>query len=387
MVQFSFDNERFQHLLSKMGMNTYGKSGPCILVVIFLAICWLPLAVFSLLQGVFWTGQVQTSFITHFYTQARLLVTLPLLILIQRRVSKQLGKILSHFLESGFIAKADHSRFKEIIEKNVSFIKSWWVDAGLLLLCYLQVFFVLRYETDLASLLSWQTIEVNGKLALNFGGKWDVYISSPLMLFMLYRWLLRIIVWGNILREISNLNLKLYALHPDKMGGLSFLAITLRFFSPVAFAISAVVAGNIADFMLLANKHLVDLWIVFAVYLVFITLLFGFPLMTFRNALNLAREDAIFNFYDLANGMNREMARRLAAKHFKVVGKDLDTQHFSTINDFNSVVQNALRMKSLPFTFKDLKPLWVASVIPFLPVILIEIPMLEVLKAMLGLLF
>jgi hypothetical protein len=387
MQQFAFDNERFQGLLSKVGLNTYGANGPRVMVAIYLSVCWLPLAVYALLHGVFWTGQIQTSFITHFDTQARLLVTLPLLILIQRKVSEQLGKILSHFPESGIIAKADHSRFKQIIAKNVNFIKSWWVDAGLLLLCYLQVYFVLHYETDFATLLSWQTIEVNGKLTLNFGGKWDAYISSPLMLFMLYRWLLRVIVWGNILRKISNLNLKLYVLHPDRMGGLSFLAITFRFFAPVAFAMSAVVAGNFADFMLLASKHLVDLWIIFAVYLVFITLLFGLPLMTFRNALNMAREDAIFNYYDLANGMNREMARRIAAKHFKVVGKDLDTQHYSTINDFNSVVQNALRMKSLPFTFKDLKPLWIASVIPFVPVIFIEIPVLEVLKTLFGLLF
>jgi hypothetical protein len=386
MQHFTFDNERFQGLLSKLGLNTYGANGPRIIVTIYLAVCWLPLAVYALLNGVFWTGQIQTSFITHFDTQARLLVALPVLILIQRRLGKQLGKILMHFPESGIIEKVDESRFKRIIKQNVDFIKSRWVDVCLLLLCYLQVYLVLRYETDFASQFSWQIMEVNGKLALNFGGKWNAYISSPLMLFMLYRWLLRLIVWGNILRKISNLNLKLYVLHPDKMGGLSFLAITLRFFSSVAFAMSAIIAGSFADFMLVGHHHLADLWIIFAVFLVFITLLFCLPLMTFVKVLTGAREDAILNYYGLANGMNREIARRIAAKHFKVVEKDLDTQHYSTVNDFNSVVQNALRMKSTPFTFNDLKPIWVAAIIPFVPVILIEIPVVEVLKALFGLL-
>jgi hypothetical protein len=170
------------------------------------------------------------------------------------------------------------------------------------------------------------------------------------------------------------------------MGGLSFLAITLRFFSSVAFAMSAIIAGSFADFMLVGHHHLADLWIIFAVFLVFITLLFCLPLMTFVKVLTGAREDAILNYYGLANGMNREIARRIAAKHFKVVEKDLDTQHYSTVNDFNSVVQNALRMKSTPFTFNDLKPIWVAAIIPFVPVILIEIPVVEVLKALFGLL-
>jgi hypothetical protein len=245
-----------------------------------------------------------------------------------------------------------------------------------LLLCYLQVFLVFKYETtDFSSLFSWQTAEQQGVRSLNFAGRWNEFVSKPLMLFILYRWLLRTIVWGNIMRKISKLNLNLYPLHPDQLGGLGFLGFTLNFFSPVAFALSVVVAGHFADFMLLADMHLADLKFVFIVYFIFINLLFSLPLIAFARALGKAREDAIFKYYDLAAGMHRELVKRITAKEYKVEQQDLD-----------GLIVNALQMKSLPFKMKDLLPLWIATIIPFIPVILIEIPFVEILKTLSGLL-
>jgi hypothetical protein len=387
MPEFSFDNQRFHRILTKAGLNFFGIKGQAMQAIIFLAVCWLPLAAYALLHGSFWTGNIKTSFITHFDTQARLLIALPLLILCESRVRAQLSKIFVQFSESEIIAKAEEQRYRYIVEHNMRFLRSGWTDIALLLLCYLQVFLVFSYETtDFSSLFSWQTAEQQGVRSLNFAGRWNEFVSRPLMLFIMYRWLLRTIVWGNIMRKISNLNLNLYPLHPDQLGGLGFLGFTLGFFSPVAFAISAVVAGHFADFILLANMHLADLKFIFIVYLVFITLLFSLPLIAFTKALGNARENAIFKYYDLTAGMHRELVKRISEKGYKVEQQDLDTQHYSAVCDFNGLIVNALQMKSLPFSLKDLLPLWIATIIPFVPVILIEIPFVEILKTLSGLL-
>jgi len=356
------------------------------LAVAAIGLSWVPLAVYTMLHGTFWTGSILTSFITHFDTQGRLLIALPLLILCEKKVTEQLGKILRQFSESEIIEKTEALRFQEIIEHNVRFIQSRWVDIALLLLCYLQVFIVFNYETDYASLFSWQTAEQNGSLTFNFAGRWNELVSRPLMLFIIYRWLLRILIWGNILRKVSNLHLKLHAIHTDQLGGLGFLGYALRFFSPVAFSMSVVIAGHFADYMLLANMHLTDLKFIFVVYLVFMTLIFTLPLMAFMKALSKTRQDAIFKFYDLASGMNRELGKRISATNLKVVGEDSDTLHYSTVCDFNGLMSNVLQMKSLPFSLKDLLPLWVTIMLPFVPVILIEIPVVEILKTLSGLL-
>lgn len=386
MKQFSFDNQRFEELLSRIGVNTSGAGGTVKVALIFIAICWLPLAVYTLLHGSFWSGDIHRSFITHFDTQARLLIALPLLIMSEKKVTKQLGKILGQFSESEIIERAEEQRYEMILEHNIRFIRSRWVDLGILLLCYLQVFLVMGYETDFASLFPWQTVEQSGSLTFNFAGKWNAWVSRPLMLFVIYRWLLRIIVWGNIMRKISGLNLRLYAIHPDQLGGLGFLGYSLRFFSPVAFSISVVLAGHFADYMLLANMHLADLKIIFLVYLIFMTLIFTLPLMMFIKPLSNAREAAVFNYYDLASGMNRELVKRVSSRNFKVESEDLDTAHYSTVCDFNGLMSNMLQMKALPFNLKDLIPLWVTIIIPFVPIVLIEIPVVEVLKTLSGLL-
>jgi hypothetical protein len=137
--------------------------------------------------------------------------------------------------------------------------------------------------------------------------------------------------------------------------------------------------------MLLANMHLADLKVIFIAYFIIITLLFSLPLMTFGKSLTKAREDAIFTYYDIASGMNRELVKRITANGNKVVADDLDTQHYSTVCDFSGLMTNALQMKSIPFTLKDLMPLWIVTIIPFVPVVLIEIPVVEILKTLSGL--
>jgi hypothetical protein len=132
--------------------------------------------------------------------------------------------------------------------------------------------------------------------------------------------------------------------------------------------------------------HLADLKITFAVYMIFITLLFSLPLMSFSKPLKKAREEAIFTYYDLAAGMNRELVKKIADKSYKVGPEDLELPHYSTVCDFSSLMLNAVQMKSIPFTLKDLVPLWVPALIPFIPVILIEIPVVQLLKTLSGLL-
>jgi hypothetical protein len=116
------------------------------------------------------------------------------------------------------------------------------------------------------------------------------------------------------------------------------------------------------------------------------TLIFTLPLMMFIKPLSNAREAAVFNYYDLASGMNRELVKRVSSRNFKVESEDLDTAHYSTVCDFNGLMSNMLQMKALPFNLKDLIPLWVTIIIPFVPVVLIEIPVVEVLKTLSGLL-
>jgi len=383
-MDFSFEDHAYNKVIIKAGIVGSSMQAQLVKALIPMIICWLPLAIGTALNGNFWTGEITNSFITSFDNQARFLISLPLFILAERMVTPKLKTILQQFMNSGIVSKKDFVTFQEIIRKRTQFLKSTWTDLAVLAICYLQVFLVLSYESTYTSLLSWQMNVVDGDPKLNFVGIWGTAIARPFLLFLFYRWILRFVVWGLILNKISKLNINLFAVHPDLCGGLGFLGYSIRYFTPVAFAISATVAGNISDFMLIEGLHLAELKYAIAGYFILITLIFTLPLSSFINKLIYVREKAIFKNSDFANGMFRELNKQFSKGYENVNNEDLKLPYYSSIADLNAVMENALKMKFIPFTIKDLIPLWVMAGLPFLGVVIIEIPVAELFRTILS---
>jgi hypothetical protein len=384
-MELFFSEHAYNKLLNKVGLKTEGVSGQLKSVFVALAICWLPLAIFTLILQNFWTGNLATSFISSFDTQARLLITLPILIFSERIVNVKLGKLLSQFVSSGLIRKEDIGHFKQIIGKQVNFMKSRWVDFVIFLLCYFQVFLILFYTKENTHLFIWELSDDHE--SLNIAGLWSTLISKPFVLYLVYSWMLRIVFWGVILFKISRLKLNLFPPHPDLVGGLGFLPYGIRYFSPVALAFSAIVAGKMAEFVLIEGSHVLDFKFIGIGYFIFITALFVFPMLFFVEKLTDAREQSIFENNDYANGIFRELQSKVALKGFNQVNaEDMESPQFSTVCDMSGVFGNVLNMQTLPFTLKDLLPLWGMTALPFVFVVFLEFPIIEVLKTVISML-
>jgi hypothetical protein len=379
-MEFSFENDKFTRFINEFQFN---KTSPINLrkkALLLLLICWGPMAIYSLINGTFWTGSITNSFITHLDTQVRFLIALPIFLLAVGPVGRRLEKILRQFTEAGMMPDSHMPEFQSLIEKRIKLLNSTWPNVVIAVLCYVQVGIVLYFEQLTPEILSWQVNVVDGEPYLNFAGKWNTLFCRPLVLFLFYKWILRILVWGNLLRTLAKIPLHLYTVHPDLVGGLGFLGYSIRSFSPVAFGISALIAGKIADFMLIEGMRLVEFRVPFLAYLVLITLLIVFPLVNFSKQLTLARETAIFNQYDFINGIYRLLNPKITKKFDKVDDQDLSSEEFGSVSDLNSLIGNTLNMRSIVFSLTDILPLWVAASLPFLPVILLEIPIAELLK-------
>lgn len=377
---FSFESKTVDKAFGKIGLSGNGIKVQVSKVIIPLLLCWLPLVLVTIIQGTFWTGDSSTSFITSFDTQVRFLVSMPIFILAERRIMARLGTILNQFVESGMVVEEDQKSFESMIQRHTSFLKSRWTLLAIYVFCYLQVFLVLFYESSNTSFLLWQMKVGEGDQALNLAGMWSTLISRPFVLFLFYRWLLIIAVWGKTLHKISKLNLILYPEHPDLSGGLGYLGYGIRYFAPIAFAISAGVAGNMADFMMIEGMHIADLKLPAIGYFIFMSLLFALPLMSFTGKMINARESIVFDNYDFANGMYRELRATISKKFNQVNQEDLSSVAYSAVSDYNGVVNNVLNMKYIPFTWRDMVPLWFMTALPFLAVALLEIPMSELFQ-------
>jgi hypothetical protein len=376
-MEFTFGNHFYSKFVNKLVASNPGVLAQVRKALFMFVICWLPLAIITLINGSFWSGSKMTSFIANFDAQARFLITMPILLIAEPIISNNLNKILHQFIESGIIPDEEISIFKKFVSKSLQVLHSKWTDIILLLLCYLQVIFLLTYESSNTSMLAWQLSDGSDGNVLNAAGKWNLLISRPLFVFLMFRWILRISIWGVLLTKISRLNLNIYPVHQDMSGGIGFLGYTLSFFSPIAFAFSASVAGSMADYVLVEGTHVYELKFIGLAYLLVITLLFLLPLMAFAIKLRKAREASIFHHYDFANGIYRILQEKTSKKYNEVTAEDLDTGIFSSTSDMNAVMGNVLKMRTIPFTLKDMLPFWIMAILPFIGVISIEIPLAE----------
>ena len=60
-----------------------------------------------------------------------------------------------------------------------------------------------------------------GSWNLTPAGYWYVFVSIPILQFLLLRWYVKFFIWYRFLWHVSRLNLHLVPIHPDHSAGLA----------------------------------------------------------------------------------------------------------------------------------------------------------------------
>jgi len=193
-------------------------------------------------------------------------------------------------------------------------------------------------------------------------------------------------LWNVLLWRVSRLDLHLVPAHPDLSGGLQFVGASLRAFPVLSFAFGAVVAGGIANRVVHQGMHLIEFKYIIATLIVAILILFVAPLMVFTRGILQARRRGIFAYGALAGAVGRQMERKWLETDSSVDAGALDVQHFSATTDLYQVVSNVYQIKSVPLDLQDLVAVVIAVLLPFVPVLLYEIPLNVILPDLVKLL-
>ncbi len=78
---------------------------------------------------------------------------------------------------------------------------------------------------------TWYATPSGEGVELSLAGMWFVYVSLPVFQFLLCRWYFRLLIWARFLWQVSRIPLSLVPTHPDRVGGLGFLANTAYAFT------------------------------------------------------------------------------------------------------------------------------------------------------------
>ena len=355
------------------------------LVISLLA--WFPLLVLSTLEGQALGGNAAVPFLLDLEVHSKFLLVVPLLIVSEVVVHQRMRLVVKQFLERNLIPGEGLPRFDAVITSAVRLRNS--VLAEVLLIAFVYVVGVLiiwRHYTALAT-ATWYAVPTDEGLKLSLSGAWYGYVSQPLFQFMLMRWYYRIFIWTRFLWQVSRIGLSLVPTHPDRVCGLGFLSYTIYAFTPLAVAHGFLLAGFMANRIFYLGAALPQFKIEIAVLVVFVLFMALGPLLLFAPQLAEAKRTGNHEYGTLAERYVREFDAKWLRGGAPADEPLVGSNDIQSLADLGNSFEVVLTMRIVPVTKEAVLRLVVATLVPVVPLALTMMPLEELLKRLIAVVF
>lgn len=352
-------------------------------IVTITAVAWLPLLL--LVVGGGDAASALRLFFRDVEVHVRFLVALPVLIAAELVVHRRLTPLVSRFVERRIVLPPDFPRVRRAIESGLRLRNSVAMEVVLVACVYIigLSFWSGRVPIETAT---WYA-RAGGRWSLTPAGMWYVFVSIPIVQFILLRWYMRFFIWFRFLWRVSGIDLNLIPSHPDRCGGLGFLGKSSYAFGPILFAQGALLAGVVASRVLYGGEDLLSFKMQIGGFVAFfVTAILG-PLAMFTPAMAAARRKGLAEYGLLAQ-------RYVEGFHHKwVVGAPpsaeelLGTGDIQSLADLGNSYGLVRDMRMVPFGLDDITRLAAVTAAPFLPLLLTVWSPEELVKRIIGVVF
>jgi hypothetical protein len=280
-------------------------------ITILVLLTWFPLLLLSLLERhAFWIGSVSLPFLLDVEMHVRLLVALPLLVIAERVVHMRLFPIAREFVDGALVPEAERPRYDAAVASAMRLRNSVLAELVLITLVYgIGVLYVWRTQVAL-DVSSWYETAVDGQRQPTAAGWWLACVSLPVFQFLLVRWYYRLFIWGRFLWQVSRIPLRLAPAHPDRCGGLGFLAMVRVAFAPLLVAQGALLAGMMANRIFFAGAKLTQFEVELAGTVVLMLVVVLGPLVSFSPQLDAAWQSGLNEYGGMARHYVRAFGRK-----------------------------------------------------------------------------
>jgi len=346
---------------------------------------WLPLVLLSLMQSVILRTDEITSLFWQVGAHARYLVAAPLLVAAEIECGARLSVIVANFVKTGIVPKHERNRLDAAVQSTRMLVNSTAGEIVVAVLAYLIVAATI-WSTPIEQVPAWHRSDTIVPF-YSLAGWWHMLVSLPLLLVLLLSWLARFVLWVRLLWLISRLKLRLVASHPDHAGGLGFVGHSVRAFSGVALAIAAIAAGYSAHMILVSGSLPTSQVIFDACLLVTVAAMFAAPLLVFTPIMMTAWRHAASEYGALAAQMGVTFEDKWLGQVRRLDNTALNQPDFSSTTDLYSVAANIYQMRLIPIDITSLEILGIVMLLPFVPVVLLIVPMSEILTDLKALFF
>jgi len=355
-------------------------------IVVIGAVAWVPLLVLALFQGQALRGAI-VPFLFDVDVHVRFLVSMPLLIAAELIVHRRMRTVAQTFLDRHLIPEPALPQFEEILASSMRWRNSVIAEIVIIAVVYgLGILVVWRHYTALEA-STWYASASSGGLVPSPAGLWYGYVSLPIFQFLLVRWYFRIGIWIRFLWKVSRIELRLVPTHPDRVGGLGFLAGTSYALSLIAAAHGALLAGQLSNRILFLGARLTEYKAQIGVTVLFLLVLILSPLMVFAGQLSRAKHKGLREYGTLAERYVREFDAKWLKGHAPPDEPFVGSADIQSLADLGNSFEVVRSMRFTPVTKEAVLQLVILTLLPITPLLLTMMPLEELLKTLLGVLF
>jgi hypothetical protein len=356
-------------------------------IVVISLIAWLPLLVLSAFGGRLFGGGVTVPFVLDVDVHVKFLLAMPLLIAAELVVHQRMRTLTASFRDRWLVPDGASDRFDAAVTSAYRLRNSIVAEVLLIAVVYVLGVTIVWRQYIALDAATWYATPTSDGTGLTLAGIWYGYVSLPVFQFLLCRWYFRIFVWARLMWQFSRIHLNLVPTHPDRVGGLGFLAATTYAFIPLLMAHGALLAGNIANQIFHAGASLTQFRLEILLLVIFMVVLVVGPLMAFAPQLAKARRTGLASYGVLAQRYGRDFhakwVRGEAGAGEQLLGS-ADIQSLADLGNSFAVIQE---MRIVPVTTRGMVQLGAATVAPIVPLVLTLMPLEELLRKLLGILF
>jgi hypothetical protein len=353
-------------------------------IVIITVFVWLPLLLLSAFASP--AGHAgRLSFLRDVEVHARFLIALPVLIGAELLVHLRMRPVVRRFVERRIVLPQDLPRFESAIQSAIRLRNSIPIELGLLLAVYSFGLWFWHNRVGLDS-STWYA-NSGGRWNLTPAGFWYVFVSIPIVQFILLRWYLRLFIWFRFLWQVSRMGLHLIPTHPDRCAGLAFLGKSSYAFGPILFAQGAMLAGLVASRVLYQGESLTSFKLQIGGFIAFFVLAILGPLLMFTPKMAQARRKGLADYGLLAQryieGFEQKWVLRDPSTSEELLGV-ADIQSLADLGNSYGLVRD---MRPVPFGLDDVTRLAAATAAPLVPLLLTIFSPEELLMRIIKVLF
>ena len=356
-------------------------------IVVLTLFAWLPLLVLSVVEGQAWGSGVRMPFLYDVDAQVRFLIALPLLVAAELVVHQRMRPMIRQFLDRGLVADTARAKFDAAFASALRLRNSVVAEVLLIALVYgvgVMVVWRLHFAVDVAS---WYGKAAQGRSQTSLAGWWFGCVSLPLFQFVLLRWYFRLFVWARFLWHVSRIELRLVPTHPDRCGGLGFLANVCPAFAPLLLAQGALLAGTMANRIFFAGAKLpqfkveIIAWVAVMLFAVLGPLLVFIPVLGQAKRVGLREYGALAQRY--VRDFDQKWLRGGAPAEEALIGSG-DIQSLADLGNSFEIVRG---MRWVPFSKEAVFQLTLSALLPLLPLTLTLFSLEELLGRLLKVVF